>query len=75
MVKVLEPANAAKNGVTIEPLANLFAEVWFERMPLGFRASSQDLRAEGVTELQKLADGVNQVAERRSGFVAAFLQP
>jgi hypothetical protein len=74
MVKVLEPSNAAKNGVTIEPLANLFAEVWFQRLPLGFKAAGQDLRAEGVTELQKLADGVSQVAERRSDFVAAFLR-
>jgi hypothetical protein len=74
-VKILDPSNAAKNGATIEPLANLFAEVWFERLPLGFKAASRNLRAEGVTELQKLADGVSQVAERRSEFVAAFLRP
>lgn len=73
MVKVLAPSNVVKNGVTRTGLANLFSEVWFERMPLGYKATSQDLRAENVADLQKLADGVSQVAERRSSFVSIFL--
>ena len=73
LVSILAPGNAAKNGVTREALANLFSEVWFERMPFGYKATSQDLRAENVTDLQKLADGVSQVAERRTAFVSSFL--
>lgn len=73
MEKILAPENARKNGVTKDGLANLFSEVWFERMPLGYKATSQDLRAENVADLQKLADGVSQVAERRSTFVSSFL--
>lgn len=73
MKSILEPENAKKNGVTRAGLANLFSEVWFERMPLGYKATSQELRAENVADLQKLADGVSQVAERRSAFVSAFL--
>ena len=73
MMNILAPSNAKRNGVTKEGLANLFSEVWFERMPLGYKATSQDLRAENVADLQKLADGVSQVAERRSAFISAFL--
>ncbi len=73
MEKTLAADNAKRNGVTKDGLANLFSEVWFERMPLGYKATSQDLRAENVADLQKLADGVSQVAERRSAFVSSFL--
>ena len=73
MMAMLAPHNAKKNGVTREGLANLFSEVWFERMPMGFKATSQDLRAENIADLQKLADGVSQVAERRSAFIGIFL--
>ena len=73
MEKMLASEIAKSNGVTKDGLANLFSEVWFERMPLGDKARSQDLRAENVADLQKLADGVSQVAERRSAFVSSFL--
>lgn len=73
--KLLDQQNSDQNGLTKTSLANLFAEVWFERMPLDFRASSQDLKPADITNLQRLADGVVEVAERRSAFVAAFLEP
>lgn len=70
----LHSSNAEDNGLTREALANLFAEVWFERMPLDFRASSQELKPADVTNLQRIAEGVTEVADRRSAFVAAFLE-
>ena len=73
MRDALEPQNAAANGLTREALANLFAEVWFERMPPGLGAAGLQLRPEDVTDLQRLAEDVTRVADRRTAFIAAFL--
>lgn len=75
LLAALAPENVEENGLTREVLASLFSEVWFERLPLGLRAAGEKLRPADVTELQRLADDVEKVSERRSSFIAAFLEP
>ena len=72
---MLEPHNQEANGLTLGALATLLAEVWFDRMPARLGGASHELRPQDVADLQRLADGVSEVAERRAAFVGLFLAP
>ena len=55
-------------------LAVLLAELWFAEAPSGFGCAGRGLRPEDVAGLQRLAEGLEAVAERRAAFVALFLE-
>lgn len=72
--EALTPPAATSNGLTASALAALLAEVWFSKMPTSYAAAGHDLKPENVTELQKLAERMTLVAERRAAFISLFLE-
>ncbi|KAK9812908.1 hypothetical protein WJX72_005622 [[Myrmecia] bisecta] len=73
MRDTLAPGARDANGLTPSALAALLAEVWFAPLPRGFGAAGRDLKPENVTDLQKMAEGVSAIAERRAAFITLFL--
>ncbi|KAL0027397.1 hypothetical protein WJX79_008379 [Trebouxia sp. C0005] len=73
--EALAQDNSAANGLTSAGLAALFAESWFPGLTPGYGAAGQNLKPEDVAELQRMAENVGLIADRRAAFVALFLDP
>ncbi|DBA87288.1 hypothetical protein WJX77_005794 [Trebouxia sp. C0004] len=71
--EALAQDNSAANGLTLAGLAALFAESWFPGLTPGYGAAGQNLKPEDVAELQRMAENVGLIADRRAAFVALFL--
>ncbi len=77
MQEALSPPAVTANGLSVTPVATLLADLWFEGQPLagGFSGAGQSLTEEAIQDLQRLADGVDEVEHRRALFVGLFLGP
>lgn len=72
--EVLSEDNSAANTLTSAGLAALFAESWFPSATPGYGAAGQNLKPEDVAELQRMAENVSLIADRRAAFIALFLE-